>query len=81
MLTMHLLQKKMGDSFVLDITNPPKFCPQCLEVGLTTKVKKFRLKADNILVLMCKNDQVGCLFEVAVFTRARSKFIFLFTVL
>jgi hypothetical protein len=48
----------MGDSFVLDIAHPPKYCPQCQENGLVTKVKKFRLKTENILVLMCKNDQV-----------------------
>jgi hypothetical protein len=49
----------MGDSFVLDIAHPPKYCPQCQENGLVTKVKKFRLKTENILVLMCKNDQVN----------------------
>jgi hypothetical protein len=49
----------MADSFILDIDNPPKYCPHCQENGLISKVKKFRLKADNILVLMCKNDQVS----------------------
>ena len=58
LLLQRYFQAKMSDLFVLDIGNPPKYCPQCEESGLLTKVKKFRLKADNILVLMCKNDQV-----------------------
>ena len=58
LLLQRYFQAKMSDLFVLDIGNPPKYCPQCEESGLITKVKKFRLKADNILVLMCKNDQV-----------------------
>jgi hypothetical protein len=53
------IYRKMGDSFVLDIAHPPKYCPQCQENGLVTKVKKFRLKTENILVLMCKNDKVN----------------------
>jgi hypothetical protein len=57
--TGKIIYRKMGDSFVLDIAHPPKYCPQCQENGLVTKVKKFRLKTENILVLMCKNDQVN----------------------
>jgi hypothetical protein len=57
--TGRIIYRKMGDSFVLDIAHPPKYCPQCQENGLVTKVKKFRLKTENILVLMCKNDQVN----------------------
>ena len=42
----------------LDLSNPPKYCPQCNRVGEKSKVKKFRMK-DGSLVLMCKSDQVN----------------------
>ena len=42
---------------MLDLLNPPKYCPQCEGVGQKNKVKKFRMK-DGCFVLMCKSDKV-----------------------
>ena len=39
LLLQRYFQAKMSDLFVLDIGKPPKYCPQCEESGLLTKVK------------------------------------------
>ena len=43
----------------LDLTKPPKYCPQCQKSDVKSKVKKFRM-SDGSLVIMCKSDKVIC---------------------
>jgi len=40
----------------LDLTKPPKYCPQCQKSDVKSKVKKFRM-SDGSLVIMCKSDK------------------------
>ena len=42
----------------LDIHNIPKYCPQCQQNGLKSKVKKFRLEPSEPKVVMCINGEV-----------------------
>ena len=42
----------------LDIHNIPKYCPQCQQNGLKSKVKKFRLEPNEPKVVMCINGEV-----------------------
>ena len=41
----------------LDLENLPKYCPQCRNNGIRSKVKKFPTKDDS-RIIMCKSDQV-----------------------
>ena len=44
---------------------PPKYCPQCVRVGLQSRVKKFKVDpASQDLVIMCKNDKCPWPFSV-----------------
>ena len=46
-----------------DPDNPPKFCPKCQKMGISTKVKMRRLCPDYEKVLICKHDQVKDTFS------------------
>ena len=46
-----------------DPDNPPKFCPKCQKMGISTKVKMRRLCPDYEKVLICKHDQVRYIFS------------------
>ena len=47
-----------------DPDNPPKFCPQCQEKGIQSKVKKRSLCPDSEKVLICKYDLVRSILSV-----------------
>jgi len=40
---------------MLDPSNPPKFCPDCKEKGVNSKVRVFELNLDYEGVVMCEN--------------------------